>query len=673
MLFSGVFDSAGLAPAWQKTARGLLLFYLSSLFALTFAGLIFKGIFYLYNMTSIGEVALADVSYALFWGLRFDLAIAAMFSLIMSLLLWGGYRLRTLRAEPSNARSSVLALSLFFISLIALLSLQTGDAMYFVDAGRHVSYEMRDVVTDAFGLLMTALTQHWPFILISLSAGLVTITAILFVLRRIFARASGKDDFSLPYNLQYEAIIFLIMLLSVILIRGGITGLPQSVISAFKIGDSRQAIVAMNGAYSIVYGALNSSKEIHQVPVKVPETMDVKAMMHELYPLLPDQHASVTGEVKNHNIVFILLEGWPAELMKSYGYDFAVTPFFDSLVEKSLAPLGVIAGGTRTTEGMFTTFCSQQNPLGGTVAQTSLQNFKYECLPHILREQGWHTAFFQGSHEDTSGTGAFAQSLGMIDSFAKEHMPAGRYEHNYWGAHDPDIYDFALDKIDSMPQPFMVGINTNSTHDIELPEGVKPHFDNVGDRDKKINILHFADEALAEFFAKLKSKPYYDNTIFVLLSDHTSGKRSSALSRYVIPAVIYSEALVPAGRVERYVSQRDFAPTVLDLLNFEPSTTFAGKSLYANEADEYFSEYYTAGSVGWLSGDFMVETNVGQPGIFKCFSLEKGFTQLETAACGERGELLSRHSLVFTAYSQNKLFKGETQQFYEFLAEQIVW
>jgi len=88
------------------------------------------------------------------------------------------------------------------------------------------------------------------------------------------------------------------------------------------------------------------------------------------------------------------------------------------------------------------------------VAQTSLQNNSYRCLPDILEQWGWHTAFFQGTHKETSGTGAFAQSLGFNRSYAKEDMPAGRYKHNYWGAHDPDIYDFVLDKLDTMPQPF---------------------------------------------------------------------------------------------------------------------------------------------------------------------------------------------------------------------------
>ncbi|MCW8831479.1 MAG: LTA synthase family protein [Gammaproteobacteria bacterium] len=670
MFLQKTFSSEVLSSAWHKTARGLLLFYLTNLFALTLAGFVFKVVFLVYNRTSIGEMPLADAVYALFWGVRFDLASAAIISLVICLGLWPYYRISQRRHDPSaKPQPSNLTKNLFLLALFAQMSMQTSDAMYFVDAGRHVSYEMRDVVADASGLLMTALTQHGLFILACLAIGLMTMVVVIFILRHILSYLGNRPGFTLRFNLQYEVNFFLIIFISIVLVRGGFTGLPQSVITAFKIGDAKQAIVAMNGTYSIIYGVLNSSKEIRRVEVAVPEGVDVKASMRELYPQHPTKKINQGTEVKPYNLIFIFLEGWPAEIMASYGYDLETTPFFDSLVEKSLAPLGVIAGGTRTTEGLFTTLCSQQNPLGGTVAQSSLQNFKYECLPNILKDRGWHTAFFQGTHEDTSGTGAFAQSMGMLDSYAKEHMEAGRYERNFWGAHDPDIYDFALEKIDAMSPPFMVGINTNSTHDIKLPKGVEPHFGKKHGRDKKINILHFADQALEEFFDNIKGKPYYENTIFVILSDHTSGKRSNALSRYLIPGIIYSENLVQAELVNRYASQRDIAPTIFDLLNIEPSTAFAGKSLYGTESDEYFAEYYAAGSINWLSDDLMVETNVGLPDSFKCYSIKHGLLKAQSMECGDRGEHISKQSLAFTAYSQDRLFKGRTKQFYEFLAE----
>ena len=285
-------------------------------------------------------------------------------------------------------------------------------------------------------------------------------------------------------------------------------------------------------------------------------------------------------------------------------------------------------------------------------------------MPNILKEQGWYTAFFQGSHKETSGTGAFAQSLGFTDSYAKEDMPDGRYEHNYWGAHDPDIYDYALGKMDQMQQPFLVGINTNSTHDTRVPPGVAPFF---GDdtRDKR-SVMHFADQAMKEFFEKLKEKPYYENTVFVLLSDHTGGKHKSIAQKYFIPGIIYSENMISAGKLDRYVSQRDFSPTVLDILALPASASFTGKSFYADEHEVFFADYFDAGSIGWIEADSLVETSVNKPSEMKCYSIEKGLINAYAVSCDDEFVARSIRSLVFTAYSQERLFDGKTKSFYDF-------
>jgi len=126
MFMQKIFNTKSLSLVWQKTARGLLRFYLASLFALTFAGLIFKIVFYAYNKVSIGELSSADVIYALLWGLRFDLAAAAMFSLIMCLFLWIYYRISSRKTDRTNEQTSKFANSLFFIALIAMMSMATG-------------------------------------------------------------------------------------------------------------------------------------------------------------------------------------------------------------------------------------------------------------------------------------------------------------------------------------------------------------------------------------------------------------------------------------------------------------------------------------------------------------------------------------------------------------------
>ncbi|VAW53861.1 hypothetical protein MNBD_GAMMA06-1444 [hydrothermal vent metagenome] len=653
----------------NKPQVSLLTFFLISLLALTAAGLLFKSVFVFYNVSQFSSLSFSEIIYALLWGVRFDLAAAALLTLISCFILWVFYRIFYRRALTKNPAFFLLGLMLF-----VLMSLQIGDTIYFVETGRHVSYEMRDVLIDASSLFMTAITKHSLYIILSYAL----VFAVIFAMLKLLARAQlmFADISLLPeFKLKHEASFFVVLLLSLVIVRGGITGLPQSVISAFKIGDAQQAIISMDGAYSVVYGIINSRKEISRVAVEMPSNVDVKEIMRSLYPYSLDRMSknisSPTDEIKKYNVVYILMEGWPADRMSAYGHKKQTTPFYAALKEKSMAPLGVISGGNRTTEGIYAIFCSQQNPLGKTVAQTSLQNNQYNCLPNILKQQGWVTAFFQGSHKETGGTGAFAQSLGFSESYAKEDLPEGRYNHNYWGAHDPDIYDFVLDALDKMPQPFLISINTNSTHDISMPAGVKPFFGDGSRMQKRESTLYFADQSMREFFEKIKNKPYYKNTIFVLLSDHTNDKHKTTAARYFIPGIIYGENKIPVSIINRYVSHRDFSPTVLDILGLPASSSFAGKSFWninnktrdKSTDDVYFADYFDSGTIGWLSGNMLVETSVTNPLKLKCYSLEQGLLNAQLLECDKTYKTQSIKSLAFTSYSQHLLFTGKTQIF----------
>lgn len=638
-------------------AAGLLRYFFISIAALVLSGLVYKTIFVVYNFSLFASLPASEIAYALIWGVRFDLASAALFSLVSCLILWFFIRFSN-RKKP--------ALLLLGFMLFVQLSLQTGDSIYFAEAGRHVSYEMRDALSDASGLFMTAVTKHITFVVLSYMSGFVVIFIALTLSRKLLTKAKSTAVFP-GVKFAHEIKLFIILLASIFFVRGGVTGLPLSVISAFKIGDAQQAIITMNGAYSVVYGAINSNKEVSRVNVVLPDDVDVNNVMQLLYDDEVAIDTRTQRSIKKYNLVFVLMEGWPTDLMSSYGYHKLTTPFFDSLKEKAFSPLGAISGGVRTTEGIYAIFCSQQNPLGETIAQSSLHNNQYECLPELLKQRGWYTAFFQGSHKETSGTGAFAQSLGFSESFAKEDMPEGRYEHNYWGAHDPDIYDFLLDKLDEMPQPFLVGVNTNSTHYYRVPSGVKPFFGNKNTKQKHQSILHFADQSMKAFFEKIKHKPYYKNTVFVLVSDHTGGKHKSIAAKYFIPGIIYSESLVPAAKLNRYVSHRDFSPTVLDILGLPASPSFAGKSFLHDKQDVTFADYFDAGSIGWLSGRMLVETNVTNPSEIKCYSIDDGLLSAESVECNEMHKKHSIESLVFTSYSQDLLFSGKAKLFDEYL------
>lgn len=361
--------------------------------------------------------------------------------------------------------------------------------------------------------------------------------------------------------------------------------------------------------------------------------------------------------------MIILLEGWAAAGMASYGHSRSTTPFFDRLRAEALTTDDMIAGGHRTTEGMFSTFCSNQNPLGNTIANSYLQDFYYDCLPEILRNRGWATAFFQGTHKETSGTGAFSQKLGFEQSFGKKDMPKGRFPHNHWGAQDPDLYDFVMTRLQKMPKPFFVGINTNTTHDVVLPEEVVAKFGRSNEVAKRESVLYFSDEALAAFMEAYQHGNF-GPTLFVLVADHTGGPQPTRLDHYRLPFLIYQKGnpLLTGVHLPVTAAQRDIAPTVLDLMGLEIQSGFSGKSLLQDPAHR-FADYYQDGILGWIEGNRLIEISISNGKIIDC---RKRTDKWRVVACKDQDNNLRLNALAFTDYSQSLLFSGQLATFGDF-------
>ena len=362
------------------------------------------------------------------------------------------------------------------------------------------------------------------------------------------------------------------------------------------------------------------------------------------------------------NVVFFFLESWSGQNMQPYGYAGQTTPFYDGILAKSLRPKAAIAGGHRTTEGMFATLVSYQNPLGRSVAKTQLQNYRYRSVIDLFNQYGYRSIFFQGTAKETSGTGALAQALGFRESYGKEDVTQRRYETNNWGVYDQDLYAFALQKLGESDRPFVIGINGATTHDDKLPEGVqKIRFSDDEKQNNRLNALHFADEALGEFVTSVKAR--YPNTLFVFFADHCGGAVQGNFENFVIPLAFYG-AGVGARYVDHYVSQRDIAPTVVDIVFGDYKRLmpdFSGKSLLSDH--HFVADYYRNGVLGWVEGMTAVEYS-SDAGTLRCYDVSH--FKARATECPSAPETFKERAVAFTDISQRLLFAGNTDRFHTY-------
>jgi len=607
------------------------------IFAITYImSITTKFIFVYYLYDNFSEFNISTLIYAVFWGYKFDFATSGVIAFLATLF--------DFNKKIFSRLGAVLIVSVFFM--------QVGDILYFNESSRHIGYEIMDIFVDAKSLFMTAYSQHTLLTILSIIIGMI----LFYLLSKYLSKLE-----TIKWSRYYLVNKLILIALTVLFIRGLFQHIPLTPWQSNQIGETKLATLALNPAYNIIYSLVNHKKKLEKIKLAT-DTENILKVFSTLY----SEHNKSTHLPlfkEKPNIVFFYLESWSGVNIKSYGFPHDTTPFLNEILTKSIRPKGMIASGHRTTEGIFASLTSFQNPLGKSVAQTQLQNFDYPSIINILnKNSSYSSAFFQGTSKETSGTGSLAQSLGFANSYGKRDIDKHIYEWNHWGLHDVDLYNFTLEKLESMKKPFVIGINGATTHDEKIPSQIKKiHFVDDESYNNQLNALHFADLALKEFVLSVQKE--YPNTLFVFFADHCGGVKGSSFENYLIPFALYHKDL-EAKFYDTYLSQRDIAPIIYDMIygDYKKShINFSGKSIFSDK--EFFADYYHNGILGWVEGDFILEINT-ITNKYKCFEIVN-FKDKEIA-CRDDIVAFRDKAIAFTELSQTLLFDGELDKFKEY-------
>jgi len=597
------------------------------IFLLSYLILFVSKIFFFFYLDDFFlNFSFSEKLYAVAWGYKFDFAISGVIALLATLL--DAYKKVTL------VSATLLLTSLFIF--------QISDIFYFYDASRHVGYEILDTLTDAGSLLNTALMQHTTATISAL-----LISGVLFIGLFLYLNRFIEPIMWNRYTIFKK--LFLV-LLTIFFIRGMFNHIPLNPWQSNQIGDTKLASIALNGTYNMLRAVVSSKAQLK--PLRLPKygAHDKNSSLLKLY----DGYVPVEKKLEKPNIVFLFLESWSYVKLSPQ-----VTPFLFEIMDKSVRANAMLANGHRTTEGIFATLTSFQNPLGKSVAKNQLQDFDYESIIDLLNSDGYESIFFQGTAKETSGTGSLAQKLGFHTSYGKHDIVERKYKENSWGVFDQDLYEFVQKTLKQSKKPFVVGINGATTHDDMIPEDEQllKLTDNIK-QNKKLNAFHSSDSALRDFVTTMEQT--YPNTLFVFFADHCGIVNGSAYENYLIPFALYHPKL-QAKNYDIIMSQRDISPTIVDLVygdyrHYLPNSS--GKSLFSDQ--KFFADYFHNGLIGWMQNDNSIEIDISS-GSYKCFKNE-GVTQ-KSVTCKEVHKILYTNALSFNSISQKLLFKGKSKDF----------
>ena len=307
------------------------------------------------------------------------------------------------------------------------------------------------------------------------------------------------------------------------------------------------------------------------------------------------------------NIVLIAVESLSADFLAAYGNEKGITPNLDTLIDKSLVFDNLYAAGNRSVRGLEAlTLCIP--PSAGESLIKRPDNAGLFSTGSVLRDNGYTTTFIYGGDSYFDNMRAYFSGNGfeIIDkaSYPKEDITFS----NIWGTCDEDSYRVALKEFDRKAEsgtPFHAIIFTISNHrPYTFPEG-KITFD--GEMKSRSAAVKYTDFAIGQFLAEASRKPWFGNTVFVIVADHcasSAGKTSIPVDKYHIPAIVYSPGFIQPRRVEKLCSQIDLMPTLFSLLHFSYNSRFYGQNILSPDYNQraFMATYQ---DLGYLSNDIL--------------------------------------------------------------------
>ncbi len=458
------------------------------------------------------------------------------------------------------------------------------------------------------------------------------------------------------------------------------SGLSSDWLPGFKNNFNRE--LAKNGVWSLFAAFWNNALEYDKFYTTLPDDEAFRLMRQELArdrsaafgPEARDTLRQVTnaGTEQRPNVIQITVESLSADFLSIFNRASNLTPNLAEIAAKSLVFENFYATGTRTDRGMEALTLAVPPAPGRSLVKRP-RNEAMFTLGSVFRAKGYDTAFIYGGVGYFDNMNYFFGHNGyrVIDrtGVPKEDITFA----NIWGVCDEDLFRWTMREADAgaaAGKPFHYFVMTTSNHrPYTYPEG---RIDLPSKVSGRPGAVKYTDFAIGQFLRDAASKPWFKNTVFVIVADHcasSAGKTELPVQNYHIPLIIYAPGgQVAPGHIAALTSQVDYAPTLLGLLGWSYPSRFFGRDVRQTDPSQARALVGTYQKLGLLKGDdFLVLKPVRQQSQYLYNRASHALTeqpldpafQAEAVAYYQTASYLYEHKLyrALTAEEFNRQFQ----------------
>ncbi len=539
----------------NKTKNTLTLFIQRFFLLVVIYQLIRVG-FYLYNQSFFPEIS----SNVFIGGLIFDLSILGYINILFAI-----FHLIPGKFQTKKMYQNSLFISFFLVNGI-FICLNFIDYEYFRFVGRRSSFSMitaEGMTNEIGGLIVSYFVDYWKIPLF------ITLTFIIFWLglKQIkYRNVKTSSNF-----VSIASLLFMVILLFTA--GRGIDRKPLRIVDACEYGPIGTSALVLNTPFTVMktLSKKNNLKEVHFFDDKQAERI-----------FNPIQSFSYENSNKK-NVVLLILESFGRENIQR-----GQTPFLDSLIQKSYFFENGFANGKLSIDAVPSTLSSVPSLMNKSFISSCYAVNNVYGLPKILKDNGYNTSFFHGAFNGSQNFDQYADVAGFDHYYGKNEYKGPESFDGKWGVFDEDFLQFFAKELTTFKQPFFTTLFTISSHaPFTIPEKYKGKFPK-GSTEIHESIA-YADYALKRFFESAEKKPWFNNTIFVITSDHTSStgeepKYKNNVGKFRIPIMFFvpgDETMIATN--EKNFQQIDILPSLVDYLQLNTKLVSYGKSYKSNQ------------------------------------------------------------------------------------------
>ena len=496
------------------------------------------------------------------------------------------------------------------------LAMNLADSVYF-------QYTMRRTTSTVFGefsnegnlgsIIGKEFFNHWYLVLL--------FAIVMFVLWKLYAMPELNYR-KLLYKWKYNTICTIALLLTIPLSIGGIRGGFTTAVRPITISNANQYAKRPTDAALVLNTPFALIRTIDTNVFVVPTYFDSTAEMEKVYTPIHAPQSSLGTQLSTKNVVILIVESFGREYIGALNRDLdggkykGYTPFVDSLIARSITFSHSYCNGRKSIDGMPSILSSIPMFVEPFFLTPASMN-DMTGLAGILGNEGYETAFFHGAENGSMGFQAFAQKTGFQHYYGRTEYEASQGKDDFdgtWAIWDEPFLQYFANEMSNMKQPFMTALFTASSHHpFAIPEQYKSKYPE--DHLPIHKCIRYTDHAIEQFFNTAQKKPWFNNTIFVLTSDHTNqsdhAEYQTDLGGFCSPIIIYEPGREPQLQ-DKIAQQIDILPTVLGMLGYQKPYFGFGIDLLNTPSEETWAVNYLNGIYQYVKYGYVLQFDGSQ-------------------------------------------------------------